>query len=80
MSDWYAPTAEGYFSRIGKPQIVDAYKQAKGTDPAPAWLKLKKPDLAKRVAKAIAGTGWLPEPLRAAEAVTTAEAFREAAE
>jgi ParB family chromosome partitioning protein len=79
MSDWYTPTADGYFSRIGKPQILDAYKQAKGADPAPAWLKLKKADLAKRVAKAIAGTGWLPEPLRTVEA-TSAEAFREAAE
>lgn len=80
MSDWYTPTADGFFSRIGKPQIVDAYKQAKGTDPAPAWLKLKKTELAKRVAKAIAGTGWLPEPLRASESATPAEAFREAAE
>ena len=79
MTDWYTPTADGYFCRIGKAQIIDAYKQAKGADPAPAWLKLKKPDLAKRVAKAIAGTGWLPEPLRAAGDVTSADAFREAA-
>lgn len=80
MSDWYEPTADGYFSRIGKPQVVDAYKQAKGTDPAPAWLKLKKPDLAKHVAKAIAGTGWLPEVLRTAHNAAPSEKLREAAE
>lgn len=80
MSAWYTPTADGYFSRIGKAQIVDAYKQAKGTDPAPAWLKLKKTELAKHVAKALANSGWLPEVLRTTEPVAPTEALREAAE
>lgn len=64
MADWYAPTADGYFSRVSREQILDAYRQAQCYDPAPAWLKLKKTELAMRVAKALAGTGWLPEPLR----------------
>jgi ParB family chromosome partitioning protein len=80
MSDWYEPAASSYFSRIGKPQILDAYKQAKGAEPAPAWLKLKKPDLAKQVEKAIAGTGWLPEVLRTTDNAAPAEPLREAAE
>lgn len=64
MTACYAPTADGYFSRVSRDQIIAAFREAKGCEPAPAWLKLKKAELAKRVAKALAKTGWLPEPLR----------------
>ena len=30
----------------GKPQILEALREAKGTEPAPAWEKLKKSELA----------------------------------
>jgi len=42
----------------------------KRRDPAPSWLKLKKAELAERVADELAGTGSLPEPRRAAQTVT----------
>lgn len=63
MTAWYAPTAEGYFSRIRRSQILAAFDEAKGGH-GPALDKLKKTELAIRVEKAVAGTGWLPEPLR----------------
>lgn len=64
MKQWFTPTAENYFSRINKGQILDALREAKGTPPAPAWEKLKKPDLAALAERETAGTGWLPPPLR----------------
>lgn len=63
MTVWYTPTAEGYFNRIRRSQIVTSIDEAKGGH-GPALDKLKKTELAMRAEKAVAGTGWLPEPLR----------------
>lgn len=67
MNDWYAPTAEGFFSRINRAAILSAIDEAKG-EHAPALEKLKKSELAVRAEQLLAGTGWLPEPLRPAPA------------
>lgn len=82
MTAWFSPTAENYFGRVSRTHIIDAYKQATTHDVAPAWLKLKKPELAERVAKALAPTGWLPVPVRIAPAAndSPAKALAEAAE
>lgn len=64
MTTWFTPTAENYFNRISKPQILEALREAKGTAPAPAWEKLKKSELAALAAREIEGKNWLPEPLR----------------
>jgi ParB family chromosome partitioning protein len=64
MKPYFTPTAENYFTRIGKPQILGAIQEAKGQPPAPAWEKLKKAELAQEAERQIAGTGWLPEILR----------------
>ena len=64
MKSWFTPTAENYFARISKPQILDAIREAKGTAPAPAWEKLKKAELATVAERETAGTGWLPLTLR----------------
>ncbi|TSA03393.1 MAG: hypothetical protein D4R81_03430 [Nitrospiraceae bacterium] len=64
MKTWFTPTADNYFSRISKPQILEALREAKGTETAPAWEKLKKSELATVAAREIEGKNWLPEPLR----------------
>ena len=64
MKPWFIPTAENYFSRINKPQILEALREAKGTAPAPAWEKLKKTELAALAERELSGKDWLPEPLR----------------
>jgi ParB family transcriptional regulator, chromosome partitioning protein len=66
MKAWFTPSAENYFSRISKPQILDAIREAKGQPPAPAWEKLKKAQLAQEAERQLAGSGWLPELLRPA--------------
>ncbi len=68
MTAWYTPTAEGYFNRIRRSQILSSLDEAKGGH-GPALDKLKKAELAQRAEAQIAGTGWLPEPLRVADAV-----------
>jgi ParB family chromosome partitioning protein len=66
MTSWFTATPENYFMRVSRNQIASAYREARGHDIAPAWLKLKKAELAERVAEAIRDTSWLPLPLRVA--------------
>ena len=64
LSQWFTPTAENFFSRVTKQQTLKALQEAKGVPAAPAWSNLKKGDLAVLAEQQIAGTGWLPEPMR----------------
>lgn len=64
MKAWFTPTAENYFSRVSKAQVLGAIQEAKGNPPAPAWEKLKKAELAALAERETAGTGWLPDVLR----------------
>jgi ParB family chromosome partitioning protein len=64
MAAWFTPTAANYFSKVGKAAIIEAMRDVKG-DVAPAWSGMKKTDLATLAERTIAGTRWLPEPLRA---------------
>ncbi len=77
MAAWFTPTAANYFSRISKAGIIAALKEVKGAT-APAWDGMKKADLAALAEREVAGTGWLPEPLRALPA-TDAQAPENAA-
>jgi ParB family chromosome partitioning protein len=77
MTAWYAPTAEGYFNRIRRSQIMTSIDEAKGGH-GPALDKLKKTELAVRAEKTIAGTGWLPEPLRIGNGVAAINGDRDA--
>ncbi len=64
MKAWFSPTAENYFSRVSKPQILDALTAARNQPAAPAWANLKKAELAALAEREISGTGWLPDILR----------------
>jgi ParB family transcriptional regulator, chromosome partitioning protein len=61
MSAWFTPTAETYFNRVSKLQILEALQEARQQPPAPAWA-----DLAALAARETAATKWLPLPLRQA--------------
>ena len=43
---------------------LETLREVKGSV-APAWEKLKKPDLAALAEREVSGKGWLPELLRA---------------
>jgi ParB family chromosome partitioning protein len=66
MTSWFTPTAENYFNRVSKVQILEALQEARQQPPAPAWTNLKKAELAALAERETAATGWLPLPLRQA--------------
>lgn len=66
---WFQPTAENYFSKISKTQMISALQEAKGVPPAPAWASMKKAELAALAEREITGKGWIPAPIRNAETV-----------
>ena len=60
----WAVTAGNYLGRVTKAQILEAVRE--GRDEASAQLieHLKKTDMAREAERLLAGTGWLPHPLR----------------
>ncbi|WP_136616154.1 MULTISPECIES: ParB/RepB/Spo0J family partition protein [Mesorhizobium] len=63
----WKPTVDNYLSRVTKPRILEAVREAKGEQSAQLIDHLKKGDMAKEAERLLEGTGWLPEPLRLAE-------------
>jgi ParB family chromosome partitioning protein len=64
----WRPTVDNYLGRVSKARILEAVREAKGEASAQLIDHLKKPDMAKEAERLLADTGWLPEPLRTAEA------------
>lgn len=62
-SGWRA-TAESYLGRVTKARILDAVREALGDAAAERIAQLKKAEMAAAAEELLAGTGWLPEPLR----------------
>ena len=60
----WKPTVESYLARVTKGRILDAVREAKGDDVAPRIAHLKKAEMATAAEALLAGTGWVPEPLR----------------
>ena len=60
----WSPTVDNYLGRVPKVRILEAVREAKGEVSAQLIDHLKKPDMAKEAERLLAGTGWLPEPLR----------------
>ena len=67
MAASWQPTVENYLGRVTKARILAAVTEAKGEPSAQLIDHLKKGDMAKEAERLLAGTGWLPEPLRLAE-------------
>jgi ParB family chromosome partitioning protein len=63
MRQWWTPSVDGFFSRLPKATLVHAVRAAgkRGAKDIPG---MKKDVAARHTAQALAGTGWLPEPLR----------------
>ena len=67
----WSPTVDNYLGRVPKARILEAVREAKGEASAQLIDHLKKPEMAKEAERLLAGTGWLPEPLRTADAQVT---------
>jgi ParB family transcriptional regulator, chromosome partitioning protein len=60
----WTPTVDSYLGRVPKARILEAVREAKGEASAQLIDHLKKPEMAKEAERLLAGTRWLPEPLR----------------
>lgn len=64
MADWWQPTADRYLLRVTKAGIRQAVREGVGEREAEALATMKKPEMASAAERLLAGTGWLPAPLR----------------
>jgi ParB family transcriptional regulator, chromosome partitioning protein len=64
----WKPTVDNYLGRVPKARILEAVREAKGEASAQLIDHLKKPEMAKEAERLLADMGWLPEPLRTADA------------
>ncbi|MBW4706400.1 ParB/RepB/Spo0J family partition protein [Roseobacter sp. YSTF-M11] len=62
----WTPTADSYLGRVTKAQILAAVREAKGDKGADRIAGFKKPDMVDAAEELLAGSGWLPQPLRTA--------------
>jgi ParB family chromosome partitioning protein len=69
----WAPTVENYLGHVTKARILEAVSEAKGEASSQLIEHLNKPDMAKEAERLLAGSGWLPEPLRMTEAEDEAD-------
>src|SRR5208337_5492006 len=60
----WAPTVDNFFGRVTKARILEAVREAKGEAQAKLVEQLKKGDMAREAEQLLAGSGWLPEPMR----------------
>lgn len=60
----WQPTAANYLGRVSKARILEAVTEVKGATSAELIGHLRKLDMAQQAERMLAGSGWLPEPLR----------------
>lgn len=60
----WLPSADAYFGRITKAQILEAVREAKGEEAADRIASLKKPEMAKAAEVLLQDSGWLPAALQ----------------
>ena len=57
-------TVENYLGRVPQARILEAVREAKGEPAVQLIDHLKKRDMAREAERLLAGTRWVPEPLR----------------
>jgi ParB family transcriptional regulator, chromosome partitioning protein len=60
----WAPTVGTYLGRVTKARILQAVREGRGQTVAERLESLKKGEMAEQAQALLAGSGWLPEPLR----------------
>ena len=60
----WKPTVENFLGRVTKARILGAVREAQGNQAAQLIDHLKKGEMAAKAEELLAGSGWLPEPLR----------------
>ena len=70
MAVSWTPTAANFLGRVTKARILQAVAEGKGQRAADRIEHLKKVEMATEAETLLAGSGWLPEPLRTPGRVT----------
>ena len=65
MADWWEPGAESYLAAVPKAKIIQAVVEARGEAAARDLAAMKKAEAVRVAAERLAGSRWLPAPLRA---------------
>ena len=60
----WSPTIENYLGRVTKARILEAVREAKGEGAAELIQHFKRGEMAEGARELLAGSQWLPEPLR----------------
>jgi ParB family transcriptional regulator, chromosome partitioning protein len=63
-AEGWTPTVETYLGRVTKARILQAVREAKSESAAERIGHLKRDEMATQAQDLLAGSGWLPEPLR----------------
>jgi len=64
MADWWTATGTSYLAQVPKARIADAVTEAVSSEAALSLAKLKKGEAVVKAEALLAGTRWLPAPLR----------------
>lgn len=64
MRPWWTPSVEGFFARLPKAALTQAIAEAEVPPLGYGFGAITKAEAARATAKALAGSGWLPAPLR----------------
>jgi len=64
MAVHWKPTADSYFSRVTKAQIIESVREAVSGESASGIAGMKKQGMAEAAERLLDGTGWMPAPLR----------------
>lgn len=65
MADWWTATGTSYLAQVPKALIVGAVAEAVSAQAGSGLTKLKKAEVVAKAEALLAGTRWLPGPLRA---------------
>lgn len=74
MTRAWKATEKSYFSKVTKSQILATVREVKGEATAQMIDHLKKADMAVEAERLVAGSNWLPAPLRPAHDLATVNA------
>lgn len=64
VASCWKPTVDSYLGSVSKPVVIAAVTEACGEEAARPLVSMKKADAAAKAEELLAGTGWLPSPLR----------------
>lgn len=67
MKRHWTATAKAFFNKVTKAQILSMVREIKGEAHAQMIDHLKKADMAIEAERLVAGSNWLPDPLRATQ-------------